>query len=221
MMTLDEYRERIDQIDDALVKLLAHRFDATGKIGQIKAAGNLPPVAPEREDAQYQRLTALALEHNLPPDLLEKLFRTIIAEVVHQHQQLQSVPSKTSNPPHIHRDHTIPEVAPDGSTVRPLARCRDASHCHCVLDPGQVSVAVAHRTVDELWYCIAGTGEFYCQNLGPRPIPIHAGSSWHVPRGESFQFKNTSVEPLQCIITTCPPWPPSGAAEALPATSFW
>jgi mannose-6-phosphate isomerase-like protein (cupin superfamily) len=52
-------------------------------------------------------------------------------------------------------------LAPDGSEIRLLAQTSRGSMVHCALPPGQVTVAVAHRTVEELWYCLRGRGEMW------------------------------------------------------------
>lgn len=79
------YRRSIDNIDAALVFLLAERFKITKKVGAHKAAAGLPPADPVREAQQIARLKALAVEAELDPDFSEKFLRFIIDEVIRHH----------------------------------------------------------------------------------------------------------------------------------------
>lgn len=88
--TLQRYRESIDNIDAALVFMLAERFKVTQAVGQYKAEAGLPPADAGREDRQIARLRALAGDANLDPDFTEKFLRFIIDEVIRHHRQLQA-----------------------------------------------------------------------------------------------------------------------------------
>ena len=79
-------RGSIDNIDAALVHLLAERFKCTQKVGRLKAEHNLPPADPAREAAQIERLRTLALEAHLDPDFAEKFLTFIITEVIRNHE---------------------------------------------------------------------------------------------------------------------------------------
>ena len=83
-----EIRESIDNIDAALVHLLAERFKFTQKVGRLKAAGGLPASDPERERVQIERLRNLAEESHLDPAIAEKFLNFIVAEVIHHHQKI-------------------------------------------------------------------------------------------------------------------------------------
>ena len=85
--TLKGFRESIDNIDAALVFLLAERFKVTQAVGRYKATSGLPPADPGREAAQIERLRSLAKSANLDPDFSEKFLRFIIDEVIRHHQQ--------------------------------------------------------------------------------------------------------------------------------------
>lgn len=87
---LAELRQSIDNIDAALVHILAERFKATQRVGRLKAERGLPPSDPEREARQIARLRALALEANLDPAFAEKWFNFVVAEVIHHHEQIAS-----------------------------------------------------------------------------------------------------------------------------------
>lgn len=78
-------RSSIDNIDAALVHLLAERFKCTQRVGLLKAAHDLPPADPEREAEQIARLRALAVEADLDPAFAEKFLNFIISEVIRHH----------------------------------------------------------------------------------------------------------------------------------------
>jgi chorismate mutase len=82
-----EYRQSIDNIDAALVFLLAERFKITQKVGRYKATAGLPPADPSREAQQISRLRDLARTAQLDPDFTEKFLRFIIDEVIRHHAQ--------------------------------------------------------------------------------------------------------------------------------------
>jgi chorismate mutase len=85
--TLNRYRDSIDNIDAALVFMLAERFKITQAVGEFKAKNALPPADPGREDRQITRLRQLATDAKLDPDFTEKFLRFIIDEVIRHHQQ--------------------------------------------------------------------------------------------------------------------------------------
>lgn len=84
---LAEFRHSIDNIDAALVFLLAERFRITQRVGQYKAEAGLPPADPGREDRQIARLRELAVSADLDPEFSEKFLRFIIREVIRHHEQ--------------------------------------------------------------------------------------------------------------------------------------
>lgn len=95
---LAELRQSIDNIDAALVHILAERFKATQRVGRLKAERGLPPSDPEREARQIARLRALALEANLDPAFAEKWFNFVVAEVIHHHEQIASTRPVATQP---------------------------------------------------------------------------------------------------------------------------
>lgn len=85
---LSKLRGSIDNMDSALVHLLAERFKVTQRVGKLKAAAGLPAADPTRESQQIQRLRALAVDAQLDPELAEKFLNFIVAEVVRHHEQI-------------------------------------------------------------------------------------------------------------------------------------
>lgn len=95
---LDGIRLSIDNIDAALIHLLAERFRFTQQVGRLKAANGLPPSDPEREKVQIARLRALAVESRLDPAFAEKWFNFVVAEVIHHHEQIASTGTIETQP---------------------------------------------------------------------------------------------------------------------------
>ena len=90
---LTSLRQSIDNIDAALIHLLAERFKFTQQVGKLKATTGLPPSDPERERVQIARLRALAEESHLDPAFAEKFLNFIVAEVIHHHEAIASTGS--------------------------------------------------------------------------------------------------------------------------------
>jgi chorismate mutase len=86
---LARYRQSIDNIDAALVFLLAERFKVTQAVGRYKAESGLPPADPGREEAQIARLRDLAKTADLDPEFSEKFLRFIIQEVIRHHEGMR------------------------------------------------------------------------------------------------------------------------------------
>lgn len=82
-------RDSIDNIDAALVHLLAERFKCTKAVGQLKAAHGLPPADPVREADQIARLRSLARAAKLDPDFAEKFLNFIVTEVIRHHEAIR------------------------------------------------------------------------------------------------------------------------------------
>ena len=87
---LQRLRDSIDNIDAALVHMLAERFKCTQAVGLLKAQHGLPPADPEREAVQIGRLRALAREAKLDPDFAEKFLNFIVTEVIRHHEAIRS-----------------------------------------------------------------------------------------------------------------------------------
>jgi chorismate mutase len=87
---LAQARASIDNLDAALVHLLAERFKITRRVGHIKAAAGLPAADPDREVDQIARLRQLAQESDLDPEFAEKFLTFIVHEVVRHHERLRT-----------------------------------------------------------------------------------------------------------------------------------
>ena len=109
--------------------------------------------------------------------------------------------------------------APDGSEVRLLAALNGGSFAHFTLAPGKVSAPVSHRSVEEIWYVVAGAGEVWRKLGGEESvIPVRPGVALTIPLGTHFQFR-AGAEPLSFVAVTMPPWP--GPDEAFPVEGKW
>jgi mannose-6-phosphate isomerase-like protein (cupin superfamily) len=110
-------------------------------------------------------------------------------------------------------------TAPDGSQVRVLLSLAGGSMAHFALVPGQVSQAVVHRTVEEIWYVLAGSGEMWREQGGREEmVVLTPGTCLTIPLGTRFQFRCTGSR-LEAVAVTMPPWP--GEGEALLVDGPW
>jgi mannose-6-phosphate isomerase-like protein (cupin superfamily) len=115
---------------------------------------------------------------------------------------------------------TYDVLAPDGSEIRLLVSTAGCSMAHGSLPPGQVSRAIVHRTVEEVWYVTAGRGQVW-RKQGDREevVEVEAGSALTIPVGTHFQFRTIGPEPFCFVMCTMPPWP--GAREAARVADYW
>ncbi len=99
-----------------------------------------------------------------------------------------------------------------------LASSPRGSMARFSLEPGLVSIAVRHRSVEELWYFVRGEGEMWRSNGTHEEVtPVSPGVSLSILAGTSFQFRSTGMEPLEAIGVTMPPWPGADEAEFVAA----
>jgi mannose-6-phosphate isomerase-like protein (cupin superfamily) len=111
-------------------------------------------------------------------------------------------------------------VAPDGSHVRILCGLAGGGMAHFTLAAGQVAKAVAHRTVEEIWFIVSGSGEMWRGNqAGEEVTPLAPGVSLTIPLGTRFQFRSLGPGELTAVAVTMPPWP--GEGEALLVEGRW
>lgn len=111
-------------------------------------------------------------------------------------------------------------LAPDHSEIRLLAATGRVSTVHCSLPAGQVSLAVAHKSVEEIWYFLEGQGEVWRRQGDDEEVTAAVpGVSLTIPTGTHFQFRNTGAAPLRFLCVTVPAWP--GEGEAYRVKDYW
>jgi mannose-6-phosphate isomerase-like protein (cupin superfamily) len=111
-------------------------------------------------------------------------------------------------------------TAPDGSEVRVLCGLARGGMALFTLAPGAVARAVVHRTVEELWYFVAGRGRMWRRlDAAESIVEVAPGLALAIPTGAAFQFRCDGPEPLVAVGATMPPWP--GEEEAHPAAGPW
>jgi mannose-6-phosphate isomerase-like protein (cupin superfamily) len=104
-------------------------------------------------------------------------------------------------------------IAADGSEVRILCQTGRGSMAHFTLAPGAIAKAVAHRTIDEVWYVVSGRGRMWRRHdaggEGDREeiVEMRAGLSLSIPLGTHFQFHADDDTPLAAVGVAMPPWP--------------
>ena len=135
----------------------------------------------------------------------------------------QSVSGDSQGPPVGRRSSCHDTLAPDGSEIRLLLgtaqAAEGASLCEVTLDAGQRSRPVWHRSVEELWYVLKGSGSVWRSPPGSdpghtMPVAVGPGDALVIPPRWHFQFA-AGPHALTFLCFTCPPWP--GADEAQPA----
>jgi mannose-6-phosphate isomerase-like protein (cupin superfamily) len=111
-------------------------------------------------------------------------------------------------------------MAPDGSEVRILCQTGRGSMAHFTLAPAAIAKAVAHRTIDEVWYVVSGRGRMWRRH-GDREeiVELRAGLSLTIPLGTHFQFRADGDAPLAAVGVAMPPWP--GEDEAYVVEGPW
>ena len=115
---------------------------------------------------------------------------------------------------------TVDEVAPDGSEVRVLLGTSRGLMGHYTLKPGQVSVALTNRSIDEIWFFLSGSGEMWRkQDQREDIVRVESGTCITIPQGTHFQFRSLSDEQLTSVGITMPPWP--GPSEASVVEGRW
>jgi mannose-6-phosphate isomerase-like protein (cupin superfamily) len=111
-------------------------------------------------------------------------------------------------------------VAPEGSDVRVLLALRGGSMAHFELPAGRMSKAVTHRTVEEIWYVLAGEGEIWRRQGEREEITgLQPGRCLTIPAGTHFQFRASSHVAVSAVAINMPPWP--GVEEAIAVDGFW
>ena len=112
------------------------------------------------------------------------------------------------------------EVAPDGSNVRKLLGLASGGMAHFELGAGKTSIALAHRTVEEIWFVVSGRGEMWRkQGEHEEMVALEPGICLTIPLGTHFQFRASRTEAVSAVCVTMPPWP--GEGEAVPVAGPW
>ena len=113
-------------------------------------------------------------------------------------------------------------IAPDGSQVRELLSLPTRSAAHFELAPGAVSRAGRHRTVDEIWFILAGRGEMWRRDgVREEVVSLHPDLCLTIPVGTSFQFRALGDSPLSAFGVTMPPWPVGSEDEWQEVAAHW
>jgi len=90
-------------------------------------------------------------------------------------------------------------TAPDGADVRVLLGLAGGTMAHFSLAPGAVARAVTHRTVEEIWYVVAGEGEMWRKDETEEVVALAPGTCLTIPLGTHFQFRCTAEKPLEAV----------------------
>ncbi|MEV4264577.1 hypothetical protein [Kribbella sp. NPDC049584] len=113
--------------------------------------------------------------------------------------------------------------APDGSHILTMGEGPAGGVAICILKPGGVSRPVRHRTVEEIWYVVNGSGQISRRHgtLNPWIDDLSPGTAVDIGTGLTFQFRSSGTEPLRVVILTLPRWP--GADESIdePGLATW
>jgi mannose-6-phosphate isomerase-like protein (cupin superfamily) len=114
----------------------------------------------------------------------------------------------------------VDAIAPDGSEIRLLGARPGGTFAHCTLPAGATSLAMRHRTVEEIWYVLSGAGEVWRSFDGREEVTkVTTGTALTIPLGTHFQFRTIGDEPLRFVLSTMPPWP--GEDEAVRVEDHW
>ena len=106
--------------------------------------------------------------------------------------------------------------APDGSSVRLLHRMSGGSMAHFSLAAGQVAKAVRHKSIEEIWYFVAGRGRMWrASDRREEFVDVAPDMAITIPPGTSFQFRAQGDEALAAVAVTMPPWPGEEEAEGV------
>jgi mannose-6-phosphate isomerase-like protein (cupin superfamily) len=107
-------------------------------------------------------------------------------------------------------------LAPDGSEIRLLTQLSGGSMVYCTLQVGRTTRAVRHKTVEELWLCLAGRGQVWRRSAEREEVTdVERGVALTIPLGVSFQFRTIGSAPLELVIATVPQWPGEDEAVAV------
>lgn len=110
--------------------------------------------------------------------------------------------------------------SPAGADIRFIMDGATGNMIHSTVPPGQINRATVHRTVNEFWYILEGSGEIWRSDGSEERITsLRPGVSIDISVGTAFQYRNVGMEPLKLICVTMPPWP--GDHEAVHLEGPW
>ena len=117
--------------------------------------------------------------------------------------------------------HTTSFLSDDGSEIRPMPSINGVESVHCLLPKNGVIQASRHRTVSQIWYVLAGTGDLWLKSASGKETlhSLKSGIAMTVPLGYAFQFRNTGEQNLEIFIVNATKW--SGAGELIPVKNHW
>jgi mannose-6-phosphate isomerase-like protein (cupin superfamily) len=128
----------------------------------------------------------------------------------------------TERPKTLHTADAATAAAPDGSLVRVLLGLEGGGMARFELEAGRTSLAVRHRTIDEIWYVVAGHGEMWRRNADEETVvALEPGVCLTIPVGTSFQFRTDAATALIVVAVTMPPWPGPDEAEMVEGCPSW
>ncbi|MGN6216985.1 MAG: chorismate mutase [Solirubrobacterales bacterium] len=76
---LEPFRRRLDEIDDAVAKLLGERLQICREVAVYKSEHEIPMMQPHRVKAVRERYLARGAEVDLPEEFTSDLFELLIA----------------------------------------------------------------------------------------------------------------------------------------------
>jgi chorismate mutase len=85
---ISQLRQSIDNIDNAVVSLLAERFKATAQVGVLKAQAGFAPADFKRENRQMARLRRIANDAGLDVEIAEKYREFVVEEAKKRHRRI-------------------------------------------------------------------------------------------------------------------------------------
>jgi len=121
-----------------------------------------------------------------------------------------------------HLPSTHDDIAPDGSKVRALLQLASGSMAHFEFPPGETSFPVAHRTVEEIWFFLSGSGEFWRKLEDQEDVDsVEPGVSITIPVGTHFQIRSFEGDSLTAVGVTMPPWPGEDESYDIAGNADW
>lgn len=77
---MQDYRKKIDEIDQKIITLLGERMDLAKKIGKFKKEAGMPVEDVNRENKLKDELKKLAKQNNLSDKFVDRLYDVVLDE---------------------------------------------------------------------------------------------------------------------------------------------